>query len=59
MGRTPCCEKIGLKRGRWTAEEDGILTNYIHANGEGSWRSLPQNAGNIHLHCLECLECIL
>ncbi|KAF3667326.1 Transcription factor MYB12 [Capsicum annuum] len=45
MGRTPCCEKIGLKRGRWTAEEDGILTNYIHANGEGSWRSLPQNAG--------------
>ncbi|KAJ8766855.1 hypothetical protein K2173_009174 [Erythroxylum novogranatense] len=45
MGRTPCCEKVGLKRGRWTAEEDKILTNYILANGEGSWRSLPKNAG--------------
>ncbi|KAJ8535729.1 hypothetical protein K7X08_023449 [Anisodus acutangulus] len=45
MGRTPCCEKVGLKRGRWTAEEDEILTNYIQANGEGSWRSLPKNAG--------------
>ncbi|CAN4101907.1 unnamed protein product [Withania somnifera] len=45
MGKTPCCEKVGLKRGRWTAEEDEILTNYIQANGEGSWRSLPKNAG--------------
>lgn len=45
MGRAPCCEKVGLKRGRWTAEEDEILTKYIQANGEGSWRSLPKNAG--------------
>ncbi|KAL3531522.1 hypothetical protein ACH5RR_010844 [Cinchona calisaya] len=45
MGRAPCCEKVGLKRGRWTAEEDEILTNYIQANGEGAWRSLPKNAG--------------
>lgn len=45
MGRAPCCEKVGLKRGRWTAEEDDILTKYIQANGEGSWRSLPKNAG--------------
>ncbi|KAK3188900.1 hypothetical protein Dsin_028461 [Dipteronia sinensis] len=45
MGRAPCCEKVGLKRGRWTAEEDQLLTKYIQANGEGSWRSLPQNAG--------------
>ena len=45
MGRAPCCEKLGLKRGRWTAEEDEILINYIHANGEGSWRTLPKNAG--------------
>lgn len=47
MGRTPCCEKVGIKRGRWTAEEDQILTNYIISNGEGSWRSLPKNAGTI------------
>ncbi|RDY06332.1 Transcription factor MYB111, partial [Mucuna pruriens] len=45
MGRAPCCDKVGLKKGRWTVEEDEILTNYILANGEGSWRSLPKNAG--------------
>lgn len=45
MGRAPCCDKVGLNRGRWTAEEDDILTKYIQANGEGSWRSLPKNAG--------------
>ncbi|XP_027099238.1 transcription factor MYB12-like [Coffea arabica] len=45
MGRAPCCEKVGIKRGRWTAEEDEILTKYIQASGEGSWRSLPKNAG--------------
>ncbi|KAG8096289.1 hypothetical protein GUJ93_ZPchr0013g33916 [Zizania palustris] len=45
MGRAPCCEKIGLKRGRWTAEEDEMLAGYIAKHGEGSWRSLPKNAG--------------
>ncbi|XP_058727972.1 transcription factor MYB13 [Vicia villosa] len=45
MGRAPCCEKVGLKKGRWTAEEDKILTDYIQQNGEGSWRFLPKKAG--------------
>ncbi|KAL1550280.1 transcription factor [Salvia divinorum] len=45
MGRAPCCAKVGLKRGRWTAEEDEKLRKYIDENGEGSWRSLPKNAG--------------
>ncbi|KAG0471810.1 hypothetical protein HPP92_016356 [Vanilla planifolia] len=45
MGRAPCCEKMGLKKGRWTTEEDQLLTKYIKANGEGSWRSLPKKAG--------------
>ncbi|XP_051181616.1 transcription factor Y1 [Lolium perenne] len=45
MGRAPCCDKVGLKRGRWTAEEDDALANYIAEHGEGSWRSLPKNAG--------------
>ncbi|XP_015891841.3 transcription factor MYB30 [Ziziphus jujuba] len=45
MGRAPCCEKVGLKKGRWTSEEDQILIKYIQVNGEGSWRSLPKNAG--------------
>ncbi|GFP85273.1 myb-related protein p [Phtheirospermum japonicum] len=45
MGRAPCCDKTGLKKGKWTAEEDEKLVSYITANGEGSWRSLPKNAG--------------
>ncbi|XP_061373583.1 transcription factor MYB17 isoform X2 [Gastrolobium bilobum] len=46
MGRTPCCEKMGLKKGPWTAEEDEVLVNYIKKNGgHGSWRSLPKLAG--------------
>lgn len=45
MGRAPCCEKKGLRRGRWTAEEDEILAKYIAENGEGSWKALPKNAG--------------
>lgn len=45
MGRAPCCGKVGLKKGRWTREEDEILARYIEEHGEGSWRSLPKNAG--------------
>ncbi|KAL9276235.1 hypothetical protein ACSQ67_026221 [Phaseolus vulgaris] len=45
MGRAPCCNKNGLKKGPWTPEEDLILTNYIHTNGPGNWRNLPKNAG--------------
>ncbi|PIN05347.1 Transcription factor, Myb superfamily [Handroanthus impetiginosus] len=45
MGKTPCCEKTELKKGKWSVEEDEKLINYIKANGEGSWRSLPKNAG--------------
>ncbi|KAM0859714.1 hypothetical protein ACQ4PT_047024 [Festuca glaucescens] len=45
MGRAPCCEKVGLKRGRWTREEDAVLARYIREHGEGAWRSLPKNAG--------------
>ncbi|XP_045823647.1 transcription factor MYB74-like [Trifolium pratense] len=45
MGRAPCCEKNGLKRGPWTPEEDQKLTDYIHKHGYGNWRLLPKNAG--------------
>ncbi|CAI9755140.1 unnamed protein product [Fraxinus pennsylvanica] len=45
MGRTPCCEKNGLKKGPWTPEEDKKLIDYIHKNGSGNWRILPRNAG--------------
>ncbi|CAA3023577.1 transcription factor MYB8-like [Olea europaea var. sylvestris] len=45
MGRSPCCSKVGLKRGPWSTEEDTLLANYIQEHGEGHWRSLPQKAG--------------
>ncbi|XP_021817049.1 transcription factor MYB41 [Prunus avium] len=46
MGRSPCCDNRGLKRGPWSAEEDEALLNYINKNnGHGSWRSLPKLAG--------------
>lgn len=45
MGRAPCCEKVGLKKGPWTPEEDQKLVAYIQEHGHGSWRALPQKAG--------------
>ncbi|XP_047317255.1 transcription factor MYB102-like [Impatiens glandulifera] len=45
MGRSPCCEKNGLKKGPWTTEEDQKLLHYINNNGYGNWRTLPKNAG--------------
>lgn len=42
---TPCCSKVGLKRGPWTAEEDELLADYIKREGEGRWRTLPKKAG--------------
>ncbi|XP_042005402.1 transcription factor MYB41-like [Salvia splendens] len=45
MGRSPCCDKNGLKKGPWTPEEDEKLSRYIHAHGAGNWRNLPKNAG--------------
>ncbi|XP_030928003.1 transcription repressor MYB5-like [Quercus lobata] len=43
--KTPCCSKVGIKRGPWTPEEDKILSNYIKREGEGRWRTLPKLAG--------------
>ncbi|XP_073118609.1 transcription factor MYB16 [Henckelia pumila] len=45
MGRSPCCDKIGLKKGPWTPEEDQKLLAYIDQHGHGSWRALPTKAG--------------
>ncbi|KAL4369362.1 hypothetical protein GQ457_05G017640 [Hibiscus cannabinus] len=45
MGRSPCCDKVGLKKGPWTPEEDQKLLAYIQQHGRGSWRSLPAKAG--------------
>lgn len=42
---TPCCSKVGIKRGPWTPEEDEILASYVKKEGEGRWRTLPKRAG--------------
>ncbi|KAJ9172968.1 hypothetical protein P3X46_016152 [Hevea brasiliensis] len=45
MGRQPCCDKVGLKKGPWTAEEDKKLINFILNNGQCCWRAVPKLAG--------------
>ncbi|XP_061375524.1 transcription factor MYB14-like [Gastrolobium bilobum] len=45
MGRAPCCEKVGLKKGPWTPQEDLILVSYINTHGHKNWRALPKQAG--------------
>ncbi|CAL4917170.1 unnamed protein product [Urochloa decumbens] len=45
MGRAPCCEKEGLKRGAWSPEEDQRLVAYIQRHGHPNWRALPRQAG--------------
>lgn len=45
MGRSPCCDENGLKKGPWTPEEDQKLMEYIQKHGHGSWRALPKLAG--------------
>ncbi|RRT35803.1 hypothetical protein B296_00048310, partial [Ensete ventricosum] len=49
MGRSPCCEKVGIKKGPWTPEEDIILVSYIQQHGAGNWRSVPSNTGEVSL----------
>lgn len=45
MGRQPCCDKFGVKKGPWTAEEDKKLINFILTNGQCCWRAVPKLAG--------------
>ena len=45
MGRTPCCDSKGIKKGPWAPEEDKLLVDYVQANGPGNWRMLPKLAG--------------
>nr|WVD52783.1 transcription factor MYB8-like protein [Lagerstroemia excelsa] len=45
MGRQPCCDKVGLKRGPWTIDEDHKLMNFILNNGIHCWRTVPKLAG--------------
>lgn len=52
MGRPPCCDKVGIKKGPWTPEEDIILVSYIQEHGPGNWRSVPTNTGIPKFNCI-------
>lgn len=54
MGKSPCCEKDGIKKGPWTAEEDQKLVDYIQKHGHGRWRILPKNAGAYTIFISAC-----
>ncbi|RLN15747.1 hypothetical protein C2845_PM02G24740 [Panicum miliaceum] len=43
MGRPPCCDKEGGKKGPWTPEEDLVLVSYVQEHGPGNWRAVPAN----------------
>ncbi|XP_073292358.1 myb-related protein 306-like [Primulina huaijiensis] len=45
MGRPPCCEKMGMKKGPWTPEEDILLVSYVQEHGAGNWKSVPTRTG--------------
>jgi len=45
MGRAPCCDKMGIRKGPWSLEEDRKLIDYIEKHGFGNWRALPKQAG--------------
>ncbi|XP_074326724.1 transcription factor MYB20-like [Apium graveolens] len=46
MGRRPCCDKVGLKKGPWNADEDQKLRDFIQTNStKFCWRAVPQRAG--------------
>ncbi|KAL8485257.1 hypothetical protein ACS0TY_027531 [Phlomoides rotata] len=45
MGRLPCCDKVGVKKGPWTPEEDIMLVFYVQEHGPGNWRVVLTNTG--------------
>ncbi|KAK4417665.1 Myb-related protein [Sesamum alatum] len=45
MGRPPCCDKVGVKKGPWTPEEDIMLVSYVQEHGPGNWRAVPATTG--------------
>ncbi|WOK95160.1 hypothetical protein Cni_G03867 [Canna indica] len=45
MGRQPCCDKLRVKKGSWSAEEDDKLISFILKNGNCCWRTVPKLAG--------------
>ncbi|XVF09181.1 hypothetical protein REPUB_Repub07fG0069600 [Reevesia pubescens] len=45
MGRPPCCDKLNVKKGLWTEEEDAKILAYVSKHGTGNWTAVPKKAG--------------
>ncbi|CAK8536511.1 unnamed protein product [Lathyrus sativus] len=45
MVRSSCGDKNGLRKGKWTPEEDNKLIAYVTRYGSWNWRQLPKFAG--------------
>ncbi|PRQ28037.1 putative transcription factor MYB-HB-like family [Rosa chinensis] len=45
MGRSSRFEKVGMKKGAWTAREDQILIDYVKKHGEGKWGKISKETG--------------
>ncbi|GMH16828.1 hypothetical protein Nepgr_018669 [Nepenthes gracilis] len=45
MMRPPSCDKLQLKRGPWTEEEDAKMLAYVSKHGTGNWTAVPKRAG--------------
>jgi transcription factor MYB, plant len=45
MVKSPSINVNGLKKGRWSTEEDKRLTAYVLRYGHWNWRQLPKFAG--------------
>ncbi|KAI9087505.1 hypothetical protein K1719_011631 [Acacia pycnantha] len=46
MVRPPCCEKLSVKKGVWTPEEDAEMMAYVSKHGSGNWTSSsPKKTG--------------
>ncbi|XAR65432.1 hypothetical protein NMG60_11009561 [Bertholletia excelsa] len=44
MVRLPC-DKLNVRRGHWTEEEDAKMLAYVSKHGTGNWTALPKKAG--------------
>lgn len=48
MGRAAWCDKMEVKKGPWTPEEDTMLMSFVEQNGPGNWRAVPTKTGIIN-----------
>ncbi|KAJ6970383.1 transcription factor MYB35-like [Populus alba x Populus x berolinensis] len=45
MARPPCCGKLNVRRGLWTADEDAKILAHVAKHGTGNWTVVPKKAG--------------